>query len=93
MEIPSVKSMTRAAWHQPTDFETVKRRAAGRGRWNRLRQLRADLRRAQLAHLMAQVPPEVRIPQAELARQLGVSTATICRDLQRLTRRLFQDLD
>lgn len=66
------------------DFAALSRRAAGRARYNRRRQLAATWRRVQLAHLLRTEPPLSRGVQARAARHFGVSAATISRDCARL---------
>ena len=74
----------RAAWSLPTDPETMKKRVAGRRHWNRLRQLRADLRRVRLARMLSEYPPGARGLQKDLAERLQVSEATVSRDMRKL---------
>lgn len=64
--------------------DELSRRAAGRARYNRRRQVLATYRRVELAALLRQEPPLARGAQARAARRLGVSAATISRDCARL---------
>jgi hypothetical protein len=73
-------------WSQATSFDVVCRRASARRHFNAVRQFQATLRRAHLRQILAQYPPGREPYQYELARQLGVSQPTICRDLQFLRR-------
>jgi hypothetical protein len=70
----------RSAWRQPTTWEEVTRRAAGRTRHNKVRQLRAALRRRQVLQLLGEIGWTYG-SQARIARQLGCSEATISRDM------------
>ncbi|GEM_PF-1968971 len=77
--------MKRSAWSLPTDPETVKRRAAGRRHYNAWRKHKAMYRRWVLVletanHLGVSVLNHG--AQAKIARKLGVSRSTICRDVQ-----------
>ena len=70
------------AWSQPTDWDTVCRRASGRRCYNGLRRARAFFRRREVARLLrVQGSLWDRGMQTRLAQQLGVSRATICRDV------------
>jgi hypothetical protein len=74
-------------WGQTTDWETVCRRNAGRRHYNAVRQVRRDYRRVQVARLLLKYGQD-NLPlhglQARIARELGVSPATISRDVQAL---------
>lgn len=61
------------------------RRAGGRRRYNSHRREMASLRRAKVAQLLREFGVG-RGVQAAIARRLGVSQATICRDVQALIR-------
>lgn len=73
-------------WSTPTDWDTVIRRAGGRRHYNSVRRVRAQLRRLRIARWLGD--PENwplllrRGWQKELARRLGVSQATVSRDLR-----------
>ncbi|HVS36840.1 MAG TPA: HTH domain-containing protein [Gemmataceae bacterium] len=75
----------REAWSEPTSWDEVCRRAAGRRHYNGVRRCRAIVRRAEVARLL-RVPGALfdRGTQARLARQLSVSRSTICRDVAAL---------
>jgi hypothetical protein len=76
-----------AAWTAPTTPEAAARRAGGRRRYNAQRQFVAKYRRAILSKLLfAKGRLFERGTQAQLARDLGVSRATICRDVKALLR-------
>jgi hypothetical protein len=77
-------------WSAPTDFDLVCRRAAGRRRYNAKRQ--AEARERFKIVLAATFPPEGRKrgTQAQLARELGVHPATICRDVKKWKRTLLE---
>ena len=70
--------ISRQAWTQPTSDAAAWARAGGRRHYNSLRQLHAELRRAQVARLLLDGGLH-RGTQAQIARQLGVSEATISR--------------
>jgi hypothetical protein len=63
--------------------DEISRRAGGRRRHNAQRAIAAAARRQQVAALLGQFDrPFAYGTRAVLARRLGVSRATICRDLQ-----------
>jgi hypothetical protein len=68
------------SWSQPTTWAEVTRRAVGRTRYNKVRQLRATLRRLEVLKLLGEYGWTYG-SQAAIARQLQVSKATISRDL------------
>jgi len=70
-------------WSQPTTWAEVTRRAAGRQKYNALRQLRAAMRRREVLTLLGECGWTYG-SQAAIARQLGVSEATISRDLAKI---------
>ena len=77
----------RRPWSEPTAWEEVFRRAAGRRHYNGVRQFRATVRRCDVARLLrVQGGLTARGTQASLARQLGVSRSTVCRDVAWLLR-------
>jgi predicted DNA-binding transcriptional regulator YafY len=65
------------------DWEAVCRRASGRRHYNAMRRFRADLRLAQVAQLMTAWGFEHGV-QRRIAVSLGVSEATISRDMDRI---------
>jgi transposase len=69
-------------WCIANEIEAIKR-AAGRRRYNAVRQFRAAYRRRKVAELLMGTGLKHGC-QAEVARQLGVSEATISRDVRRL---------
>jgi hypothetical protein len=84
-------------WGDPVSAVEAARRAGGRRRYNNWRQTLALLRRAKLVRLLAAQGglarrrdgwPDWRVGlwgnQGALARRLGVSPATVCRDLHKL---------
>jgi hypothetical protein len=76
-----------AAWTAPTTPEVAARRAGGRRRYNAWRQQIAQHRRTILTHLLfAKGNLFEKGIQARLARKLGVSRSTICRDVKALLR-------
>ena len=72
--------MRKTAWSARTSWDTVCKRAAGRRHYNSVRALRATMRRRQVLTLLA-AGGWTYGSQAQIARQLGVSEATISRDL------------
>lgn len=75
--------MRKTWWTQPTSWEQVKKRAAGRYKYNALRQLRAAMRRREVLQLLGEIGWSYG-SQAAIARQLGCSEATISRDLAKI---------
>jgi predicted DNA-binding transcriptional regulator YafY len=74
-------------WSEPTSWEEICRRAAGRRHYNSIRQFRAAYRRMQVARLLnVKGGLTERGHQARVARELGVSRSTICRDVRELLR-------
>lgn len=69
-------------WSAPVDNRQAFARAGGRRRYNALRRLHMVFRRAQVARLLH----SERGHQAAIARRLGVSQATISRDVKALLR-------
>jgi DNA-binding NarL/FixJ family response regulator len=68
------------AWSALTTAEQAHARAAGRRHYNVVRQLYATLRRAEVARLLRAYGYDWGV-QARIARQLGVSQATVSRDV------------
>jgi hypothetical protein len=84
-QFPSLKPVQ---CRQRVDNQSASVRAGGRRHYNRVRQLQAQLRLSQIVRLLVKLKATgtewgVR---SEIARRLGVSRATVCRDMQRLTR-------
>lgn len=81
--------MQRSAWSTPADPDVVARRAAGRSAYNAHRQLTAHLRVIEVGRLLGAYSAGTergiftRGLQARIARTLGVSRATVCRDVRR----------
>jgi len=73
--------MTGAWWSHPTDPDTVRRRAAGRSHYNTWRRDVAAVRQGEVVKLLMEQPLRYG-RQRELAKQLGVSEATISRDIR-----------
>lgn len=74
-----------AAWTADTTREEAARRAGGRRHYNAQRQAQARRRRRKLSRLISTLGNVFeRGLQARLARALGVSRATICRDMDYL---------
>jgi hypothetical protein len=80
-------SNNRGSWSGPTSLDEASRRAGGRRRYNRVRRFLATYRRYQLARLLRDRGGWTDWgTQARLARELGVSRSTICRDVAFLLR-------
>jgi hypothetical protein len=83
-------SNKRSFWSEQAEWDEVCRRAAGRRHYNRMRRFRAAYRRYRLAQLLSvKGGMTERGTQARLARELGVSRATICRDVAYLLRESY----
>jgi hypothetical protein len=83
-------SNKRSGWSEPTSDDEAHRRAAGRRHYNSVRRFRATCRRMQVARLLCvQGALTAHGTQVRLARQLGVSRATICRDVARPLRESY----
>src|SRR5262245_62167360 len=77
----------RRSWSDLTGWDEVCQRAAGRRHYNSVRRFRAIIRRSKVARLLhVQGGLTERGTQANLARQLGVSRSTVCRDIAWLLR-------
>ncbi|HEY7309551.1 MAG TPA: hypothetical protein VH643_09350 [Gemmataceae bacterium] len=75
------------AWFETIDTGTAYRRAGGRSHYNSVRRFQAAIRRRELARLLCvQGGLTARGMQTRLARQLGVSRSTVCRDVAWLLR-------
>lgn len=72
-------------WGAETDPETVWLRAGGRRRYNTRRRRIALARVGQIIQLLGETGFH-RGYQSEIARRLGVTRSTICRDMQFLRR-------
>jgi hypothetical protein len=78
---------TSTNWSAPTSPSEVARRAAGRKKYNRQRQRAAQLRRRKVAALLFR-RGWLSLPGYRLliARRLGVSIATVARDIKTIMR-------
>lgn len=74
------------SWTWPVSDDEAARRAAGRRHYNSIRRLHAELRRVKVAELLRGRFLDWGV-QAEIARELGVSRSTVCRDVRWLMRR------
>jgi hypothetical protein len=82
------RSVQRSSWGESVSTDEAHARFAGRRRYNAVRQLHATLRRHQFAELLQAaggISPGV---QARIAAHLGVSRATISRDVRAILRGL-----
>jgi hypothetical protein len=70
-------------WSAPTTKDEVARRAAGRARYHALRRFQRQLRRQQVIELLGRYGYD-RGVQARISRELGVSEASISRDVAAL---------
>lgn len=68
-------------WSDRVSDSEAARRAGGRARWNAVRQVRRELRRVDVAKLMRHYGLD-RGSQTAIARCLGVSRSTVCRDVR-----------
>ena len=68
-------------WSQKVTWDEVCKRASGRRAYNQQRRHVMKARRHQVGTLLAQYGPWDRGTQARIARELGVSRATISRDV------------
>ena len=80
------------SWSDSTTWETVCRRAAGRRRYNAHPAFKAMLRRAHVARLWRECE-RLRGAGATIAGVLGVSEATVSRDLAIIRRGTLRPLD
>jgi hypothetical protein len=67
---------------RPLTLEQAHRRAGGRRRYNFQREMAARARRERVCALLAKYGSKIRGVQARIARELGVSEATISRDVR-----------
>ena len=74
------------SWRRETDWDTVCRRAAGRRHYNALRQFHAALRRAEVERMWIEAGCAYGA-RARIARAIGVSEATISRDIRAIEER------
>jgi len=70
-------------WSTPVSSTEAYRRAGGRRHYNAIRQFQAEWRRSQVAKLLLEQGDKYGV-QADLARKLGVSEATVSRDIAAL---------
>jgi hypothetical protein len=80
-------------WSTPTSDTEAHARAAGRRRYNALRRDQAAIRRIKVLQLIADSGGFHRGVQAAIARRLGVSPATISRDVAGILRPQKGDRD
>lgn len=76
-------------WSEPTSWDEMVRRAAGRRHYNSVRQLRALVRRQEVAKLIWRYDSIFqRGIQTTTAAQLGVHRSTVCRDVKAMLEEL-----
>ena len=83
--------MDRYDWAQPVSKEDAYRRAGGRRYYNSLRTFRAHDRRHQVVQLIHDYTGFGHGAQSWIARRLGVSRSTICRDFAALLKSVRKD--
>jgi hypothetical protein len=81
------KNMVKVFDADAEGWDEVCRRTAGRRRYNKRRQLLAELRRYELAKLFAEHDPFEWGSRKKFAEELQVSEATISRDIAKLIER------
>ena len=77
--------MSNKDWNKPTTSDEAYRRASGRRHYNAVRKLRASFRRTQVVRLLRVYGLLDWGVQSRIAEQLGVSRATICRDIKAIS--------
>jgi hypothetical protein len=82
--------MDRFDWAMPVSQNEAYRRAGGRRSYNSMRAFRAEDRRSQVVRLL-RYAGLMHGAQTWIARRLGVSRSTICRDFARLFHTAKQD--
>jgi hypothetical protein len=103
MRPPEIKTITKrqggemsGTWGEPISWEAVCCRAGGRRRYNAHRQALRRERWNKIAALITPLSPVFPPPfglMAALARELGVSRATVCRDFKTFRSWYGQRLD
>ena len=78
-------------WSEKTDARTAARRAGGRRRYNLLRQIEASDRLGEVMRLQFHFGI-ARGSQTLIAKSLGVSRSTICRDFKKLNETFYDYL-
>jgi hypothetical protein len=75
--------MVNKSWSQPTSWDEVCRRAAGRAKYHAIRRLARAVRRGKVMELLSQYGMG-RGVQARISRELGCARSTICVDVREL---------
>lgn len=70
------------SWSFPTSPDVAARRAGGRRHYNRRRQTLALIRRTEVCELLDRFPLREWGTVSRIARLLGVSASTVCRDIK-----------
>src|SRR5262249_44872221 len=73
-------------WKAPTTWDAVCRRAGGRRHYNRWRRHIRDLGRLEVLRLLDRYSVTARGNVGAIARELGGSPSTVCRDIKALVR-------
>lgn len=74
----------RKSWSAPTSRDEVRRRAGGRSHYNSWRRCIAEVRRQKVFELLSRAGCFTHGSRARIARALGVSEATISRDVAKI---------
>jgi hypothetical protein len=75
--------MPNNSWSQPTSWDVVCRRAAGRAKYHAIRRLAKAIRRGKVMQLLERYGMS-RGVQSRIAREIGCSRATISTDVKEL---------
>jgi hypothetical protein len=78
--------MSNKTWRDATSWDEVCRRASGRRSYHRIRRFQRDYRRKQVCELICRYGVSSWGARARIARELGVSRATVTRDVQAIIR-------
>lgn len=73
-------------WSALTSWDVVCRRAAGRAKYHSIRRLQREIRRSRVMELLSRYGVGYGV-QARISRELGVSEATVSRDVTALLKK------
>lgn len=76
--------MNRSAWSAQVTDDEAHRRAGGRAHYNSMRKYRALMRQIEVLRLFDVYSGFIYRVQARIARELGVSRSTVCRDVKKI---------